>query len=137
MRADYRGHPLPRGREPEEETPVEADVARARLEEMLAELDGSVAVLERAGGADTGELSSVDQHPADSGSNLADADREEATLEVIRAQQERVRDALARIDAGTYGRCVSCGRDLPEERLDARAEAERCVDCQQKLEAAR
>lgn len=116
---------------------MEADVARARLEEMLAELDGSVAVLERAGGADTGELSSVDQHPADSGSNLADADREEATLEVIRAQQERVRDALARIDAGTYGRCVSCGRDLPEERLDARPEAERCVDCQQKLEAAR
>jgi RNA polymerase-binding transcription factor DksA len=116
---------------------VEADVARARLEQLLSELKDSAAVLERTGGADTGELTTVDQHPADSGSNLADADREEATLEVIRAQQERVRDALTRIDAGTYGRCVSCGRELPAERLEARPEAERCVDCQQKVEAAR
>jgi RNA polymerase-binding transcription factor DksA len=115
---------------------VEAEQARARLEALLAELDESAAVLER-GSADTGELTTVDQHPADSGSNLADADREEATLEVVRAQQERVRDALGRIEAGTYGRCVDCGRELPEERLDARPEAERCVDCQQKVEAVR
>jgi RNA polymerase-binding transcription factor DksA len=115
---------------------VEAEQARARLETLLAELNDSAAMLER-GGADTGELTSVDQHPADSGSNLADADREEATLEVVRAQQERVRDALGRIEAGTYGRCVDCGRELPEERLDARPEAERCVDCQQKVEAVR
>jgi RNA polymerase-binding transcription factor DksA len=115
---------------------VEAEQARARLEGLLAELNESAAVLER-GGADTGELSSVDQHPADSGSNLADADREEATLEVVRAQQERVRDALDRLEAGTYGRCVDCGRELPDERLDARPEAERCVDCQQKVEAVR
>jgi DnaK suppressor protein len=114
---------------------VEAAQARTRLEALLAELNDSAAVLER-GGADAGELSTVDQHPADSGSNLADADREEATLEVVRAQQERVRDALGRIDAGTYGRCVDCDRELPDERLDARPEAERCVDCQQKAEAA-
>lgn len=115
---------------------MEAEQARTRLEALLAELDDSAAVLAR-GGADTGELTTVDQHPADSGSNLADADREEATLEVVRAQQERVRDALGRIEAGTYGRCVDCDRELPDERLDARPEAERCVDCQQKVEAVR
>jgi DnaK suppressor protein len=111
---------------------VEANVVRARLEELLAELEASAAVLQRSGGGDTGELSSLDQHPADSGTSLADADREEASLEVVLGQQERVREALARIDAGTYGRCVDCGRDLPDERLDARPEAARCVDCQQK-----
>jgi DnaK suppressor protein len=114
---------------------VDANAARSRLEELLAELESSAAVLQHSGGADTGELSTLDQHPADSGTSLADADREEASLEVLLAQQERVRAALARVQAGTYGRCVSCGKELPDERLDARPEAERCVDCQQKAEA--
>jgi len=116
---------------------VDDKVARARLEELLAELQRSAAVLQRDADRDTGELSSFDQHPADSGTNLADADREEASLEVLLAQQERVKSALARLDAGTYGQCVDCGKDLPDERLEARPEAERCVDCQQKVEARR
>lgn len=114
---------------------MDAIAARKRLEELLAELEASAAVLQHSGGADTGELSTLDQHPADSGTSLADADREEASLEVMLAQQERVRAALARVEAGTYGQCVDCGRELPDERLDARPEAERCVDCQQKAEA--
>ena len=116
---------------------MDPNIARARLEELAGELERSAAVLEHSGGADTGELSTLDQHPADSGTNLADADREEASLEVLRAQLERVREALGRLDAGTYGRCVECGRELPDERLDARPEAERCVDCQQRAEARR
>lgn len=116
---------------------MEADVVRARLEQLLSELEESAAVLQRSGGSDTGELSSHDQHPADSGTNLADADREVASLEVLQGQQERVKEALARVDAGTYGRCVDCGKELPAERLEARPEAARCVDCQQRAEAAR
>jgi len=116
---------------------VEPAVARARLEELLAELDASVAVVRSGGGGDSGELSTLDQHPADSGANLVDADREEAALEIVRAQQERVRDALARVDAGSYGKCIDCGREQPDERLEVRPEAERCVDCQQRVEATR
>jgi len=111
--------------------------ARRRLEELLGELERSAAVLQHNGSGDPGELTSFDQHPADSGTNLADADREEASLEVLLAQQERVREALARLDAGTYGQCVECGKQLPDERLEARPEAERCVDCQQRAEARR
>jgi DnaK suppressor protein len=115
---------------------VEATVARARLEKLLAELEASLEVVQGSGG-DTGELTTVDQHPADSGSNLVTADREEATVETLRAQQERVREALERLDAGTYGECVDCGKQLPDERLEARPEAARCVDCQQRAEAGR
>ena len=111
--------------------------ARRRLEELLGELERSAAVLQHNGSGDPGELTSFDQHPADSGTNLADADREEASLEVLLAQQERVKEALARLDAGTYGQCVECGKQLPDERLEARPEAERCVDCQQRAEARR
>ncbi len=85
---------------------MEEQVARKRLQELLAELDASVAVMQRAAdqSAEPG-----DQHPADSGSNLVAADREEASLEVIRGQRERVQSALARLDDGTYGRCINCG----------------------------
>ena len=39
--------------------------------------------------------------------------------------------ALARIDAGTYGSCVQCGGAIPEERLELRPFAGRCVTCTQ------
>ena len=37
--------------------------------------------------------------------------------------------ALERIDAGTYGRCVSCGTAIPAERLEAVPWAACCVPC--------
>ena len=37
--------------------------------------------------------------------------------------------ALARIDAGTYGTCTQCGAAIPEERLELRPFAGRCVTC--------
>jgi RNA polymerase-binding protein DksA len=38
--------------------------------------------------------------------------------------------ALGRIAHGTYGVCINCGTDIPEERLDALPWAIRCIDCQ-------
>jgi DnaK suppressor protein len=40
--------------------------------------------------------------------------------------------ALARLEAGTYGRCVTCGSDIPQERLEFRPFAAACVTCQQR-----
>jgi DnaK suppressor protein len=37
--------------------------------------------------------------------------------------------ALERLDAGTYGRCVRCGRPIPDERLAAVPWAALCVPC--------
>ncbi|MDO9456583.1 TraR/DksA C4-type zinc finger protein [Nocardioides sp.] len=37
--------------------------------------------------------------------------------------------ALARVDAGTYGRCEVCGRDIAPERLEVRPTARTCVSC--------
>ena len=39
--------------------------------------------------------------------------------------------ALDRIAAGTYGLCVHCGADIPEERLEFRPFASGCVSCQE------
>ncbi len=37
--------------------------------------------------------------------------------------------ALARIEAGTYGRCTGCQAEIPEERLELRPFAKTCVTC--------
>jgi DnaK suppressor protein len=116
---------------------VDQQIARTRLEQMLADLDESTATLEAEMIGDSGELSTLDQHPADSATDLSDADREEALLEVVGRQRDQVRAALHRIDEGTYGTCVDCGTTLPDERLEARPEAARCMACQAKSEGAR
>ncbi|UJP09411.1 TraR/DksA C4-type zinc finger protein [Microbacterium sp. KUDC0406] len=41
----------------------------------------------------------------------------------------QVDDALARMDAGTYGICAGCGKPIPSARLEVRPFADRCVAC--------
>jgi DnaK suppressor protein len=40
--------------------------------------------------------------------------------------------ATARLQAGTYGRCLHCGRGIPDARLEALPAAETCLDCAEK-----
>lgn len=42
---------------------------------------------------------------------------------------QHIRAALARISAGTYGSCASCGKPINPERLDALPETVHCVSC--------
>lgn len=76
------------------------------------------------------ELSAYDNHPADTGSetflmemnfNLKDHE--------VRAIQE-VNKALERINNGQYGKCISCGKDIEEERLEILPTAIECMDCE-------
>ncbi len=50
---------------------------------------------------------------------------------------EAVDAALARLDAGAYGICVTCGRAIAPERLEALPSAAHCIDCQKKATAGR
>jgi len=45
--------------------------------------------------------------------------------------------ALARLDSGGIGVCVSCGRDIPEARLLATPTVQTCVPCQERIEKER
>lgn len=44
-------------------------------------------------------------------------------------ERRRLSAALARIDAGEYGYCDSCGEDIAPGRLELDPAATRCVDC--------
>jgi RNA polymerase-binding protein DksA len=44
--------------------------------------------------------------------------------------------ALGRLDAGAYGICVSCGVEIPEDRLVATPTVQTCLACQEQIEKA-
>jgi DnaK suppressor protein len=46
----------------------------------------------------------------------------------------QIEAALARMDAGTYGRCASCGNAIASRRLEAVPYARFCIDCQELAE---
>ncbi|MFC6878570.1 MULTISPECIES: TraR/DksA family transcriptional regulator [Actinomadura] len=108
---------------------MDTAAARSRLEAMLADLDRSIAILK-------GEHPERDASAADAGAGLCDSDRVEAALESLQRHRKGVDAALARLDEGTYGQCVGCGKDVPEGRLEARPDAARCVTCQTKHDRA-
>lgn len=114
---------------------MDTQAARSTLEQLLREIDSTSAVLESEGAGDTSELSHVTQHPGDVGTEVADNDREVALLEANAERRTEVEAALARLDAGTYGRCIDCGREIDEARLEFRPEAARCLEDQEKHEA--
>ena len=116
---------------------MDPSAARARLEEMLGDLDRSIALLESEQGSDDGRAGGSPTATADPGAALSDADREGAVIDAVSRQRDQVRAALARLEAGTYGRCIDCGQELPAERLEARPEAARCVADQARAENGR
>jgi DnaK suppressor protein len=51
----------------------------------------------------------------------------------IRAETlTRIDEALLRLDAGKYGSCLECGREISERRLRALPFAVRCQVCEEK-----
>jgi len=46
----------------------------------------------------------------------------------------KIKDALERIDSGTFGICESCEEDISEQRLKARPVTTLCIDCKKKQE---
>jgi DnaK suppressor protein len=110
---------------------VEITVARKRLEEMRDDLDRSISILQGEHPTPVAGAG-YPQDSADAGSTLSETDRTEAILHSARSQRDGVLAALARIEEHSYGRCVDCGGEIPEGRLDARPDAARCVGCQGK-----
>jgi RNA polymerase-binding transcription factor DksA len=58
-------------------------------------------------------------------------EREVAEDLAARAREaiDDIDDAIARMDAGTYGRCDTCGGPIPLERLEVMPYARLCVSC--------
>ena len=93
--------------------------------------------LEQLSSASDDELSHVDQHLGDAGSELFESERDEGMSEGLRDQLAAVERAEQRLQSGTFGISVESGEPIPDERLEAMPWAERTVAEQSRLETGR
>jgi DnaK suppressor protein len=84
---------------------------------------------------ETGELfsSSTDNHLADTASETFERELDEGLEEGALRRLREVEEALTRIEEGTYGTCRICGREIPQERLEAVPWATLCIDDARRL----
>lgn len=80
------------------------------------------------------ELSVIDQHPADVGSEVFEREKDLSIADTFSTELEDIEAALAKIDAGTYGTCEVCGKPIGDARLEAIPHARFCVDDQASAE---
>ncbi len=75
-----------------------------------------------------GELSSYDNHPADDATELYEREKDIALYEHARQELKEIDHALHAIVRDEYGKCEVCGKDIPEERLQAIPTTTFCVE---------
>ncbi len=102
-------------------TPDPRAALLAEREQVLAELAGID--LQGPGQMTYGSQAAAATHVFEQQRDLALRDRDQQHLAAID-------DAIARLDAGTYGTCTSCGKPIAPERLEALPSAALCIDCQ-------
>jgi len=109
---------------------------RKRLEEERTRLEGvRDGLLREEADADvSAELSNVDQHPGDLGSETFEHEKNLSLLEQVSDELLQIEAAFQRVEQGTYGTCQACGRPIGSERLEALPATRFCVDDQAKAE---
>ena len=132
-RPDAAGLPVRPGEEPW--TSAELEQVRAELETEVATLRADVA---RAayGIAEglNGSVRDAGDDSADAGTKAFEREQELALTQNARDLLDQGERALARIDAGPYGVCESCGKPIGKARLIAFPWATLCVACKQREE---
>jgi DnaK suppressor protein len=110
--------------------------AHKRLEQERTRLEGvRDGLVHDESDADAGaELSNVDQHPGDLGTETFEHEKNLSLLEQVSDELLQIQAAFERLEQGTYGTCQACGKPIGAERLDAMPATRFCVDDQAKAE---
>lgn len=102
-----------------------------RIAEEHQRAAADIAALERSFSdiVDTTDICTDDEHDPDGSTVAFERAQVVSLLRAARAHAAALVDAGARIDAGTYGRCASCGGEIAPERLDALPATLVCIRC--------
>jgi DnaK suppressor protein len=106
--------------------------ARAQLLAERRQTQARLAGLERdfASSVAAAEAANADDEHDPEGVTLAfERQHVAALIDAARGRLGQIGEALARIDAGTYGQCTRCGGPIGAERLAARPAASTCISC--------
>jgi RNA polymerase-binding transcription factor DksA len=82
----------------------------------------------------TGELSAVDQHPADTADTTVQREVDYTNKGIVADEVHQVQQAMRRQAEGRYGICDDCGQQIDPERLAVRPQATLCIACQRRVE---
>lgn len=102
------------------------DLLNQRFHELLNEVNKTV----------TGMSNLHDNFPDPTDRASLESDRN-FTLRIRERERMligKIREALDRIEGGTFGICQECGEEISEERLKARPVTTLCINCKKKQE---
>ncbi len=80
------------------------------------------------------ELSLIDNHPADIGTEVYERSRDIAMQDRLKHEIDAMDSALQRYREGKYGECEHCGKEIPVERLEALPHTTVCIACSREEE---
>ena len=100
---------------------AERAAALAQIEALTREFDAVVAA-SRSSNAD-------DEHDPEGATIAFERQQVAALLEQARRRLADVEAAVHAVEAGSYGRCETCGRPIADERLAARPATRTCIQC--------
>jgi len=131
--SDAAGFPVREGERPW--TDSEISQVRRRLADETDELRTEIGKVESDIADRLGDsVSNAGDDQADVGAKTYEREHELSLTYNARDLLAQSEHALARIDAGSYGSCESCGRPIGKARLKAFPRATLCVDCKQREE---
>lgn len=115
---------------------IDTQKIKKQLEEKRADLQAQIANQTEAypNPVDPIEISEGPQVFEETAVDFLETQQEQSILVNLQALLTEVQHALARIDNGSYGRCIVCGQPIPEKRLEAIPWAARCVKDEEQLE---
>ncbi|MGI9004683.1 MAG: TraR/DksA family transcriptional regulator [Streptosporangiaceae bacterium] len=114
---------------------TEISQVRGRLEDEADELRTEIGQAESDIATRLGDaVSDAGDDQADVGAKTHEREHELSLAYNARDLLAQSEHALARIEAGTYGCCESCGQPIGKARLKAFPRARLCVSCKQREE---
>jgi len=106
------------------------ETAKAALLEEKEELKNQLAHMKNPEREGMG----YSNHMADDATEAFDQAVDEALKRDLVEDLQRVQEALAKFEKGTYGLCESCGGRIERPRLEALPQAKFCLNCQSRRE---
>jgi RNA polymerase-binding transcription factor DksA len=109
--------------------PLTPEQSRRVLEAHLARTERELAE-RQAAAAPGGERPGFGKRAGDYVAQVVDDRTNNQLADALAATAEAIRQALALLDEGSYGRCRTCGGPITADRLGAVPWAQLCMGCQ-------
>jgi RNA polymerase-binding transcription factor DksA len=102
-------------------------VLKGKLEATQTDLESEIKKLEETPdfGSDVDSGEEESDETEEIGTNIGTADS-------LNNRLMNVRSALRKMEAGSYGKCEACARDISLELLEVDPESQLCKECKQK-----